>query len=77
MIPGIKEFYAGLETGEFFDGTPVLDAEKIRYEYGKTLAVRMREEYDIPRETVADLFGVSGNTITNWVNAWKNSATKG
>ncbi|AGI47663.1 hypothetical protein TALC_00666 [Thermoplasmatales archaeon BRNA1] len=33
----------------------------------------MRLEYDVPRETVAALFGVSEDTITNWVNAWKKS----
>lgn len=33
----------------------------------------MREEYNVPREAVAALFGVSENTITNWVNAWKKS----
>ena len=33
----------------------------------------MRVEYDVPRETVASLFDVSENTITNWVNAWNKS----
>jgi hypothetical protein len=77
MISGIKEFYEALDRGEMEDGTPVQDADKIRYEYGKILAVRMREEYNVPRETVASLFSVSENTITNWVNAWKSSHPPG
>ena len=77
MISGIKEFYEALDRGEMEDGTPVQDADKIRYEYGKSLAVRMREEYNVPSETVASLFSVSENTITNWVNAWKSSHPSG
>ncbi len=72
-ISGIKEFYEALDRREMEGGTPVQDADKIRYEYGKILAVRMREKYNVPRETVASLFSVSENTITNWVNAWKSS----
>jgi len=56
IISGIKEFYDALDRGEMEDGTPVQNADKIRYEYGKILAVRMREEYNVPRETVASLF---------------------
>ena len=68
MIQGIREFYSALQSGGLGSDMQNGDAEKIRREYGKELAVRLRWEHGMQVKDLADLFGVSRNTIGNWVN---------
>ncbi|MBR4504674.1 MAG: helix-turn-helix transcriptional regulator [Candidatus Methanomethylophilaceae archaeon] len=68
MISGIKEFYAALQSGELDSDVPLQDTEKIRREYGKELAIKLRWQHGMQVKDFAELFGVSRNTIGNWVN---------
>ena len=45
MISGIKEFYAALQSGELDSDVPLQDTEKIRREYGKELAIKLRWQH--------------------------------
>jgi len=68
MIPAVREFYRSLESGEFDNGVASQDAERIRRDYEKHLAVKLRWTYGMQVKELAELFGVSRNTIGNWVN---------
>ena len=71
MVPGIKEFYQALESGELDDDTSLRDVEKIRREYQRELAVKLRWEFHLNVGVIADVFEVSRNTITAWTLPFK------
>ena len=60
--------YAALQSGELESDVPLQDTEKIRREYGKELAIKLRWQHGMQVKDLAELFGVSRNTIGNWVN---------
>ena len=73
MIFGIKEFYEMLENRPDDTGMDPDLVQKVRFDVSRSIAVRLRKEKGMSRADVANLFGVSENTITNWTNAAKRN----
>jgi len=73
MISGIKEFYEMLENRPEDAGADPELVQKVKSEVSRSIAVRLRNEKGMSRADVAELFGVSENTITNWTNAAKKN----
>ncbi len=71
MVSGIKEFYQALESGELDDDTSLRDVEKIRREYQRELAIKLRWKFGMTNVAIADLFDVSRNTIGLWTKDFK------
>ena len=63
MVSSIREFYAMLEKNPE-DKVKSMDVQKVRMAYAKELTPLLREH--VHRDDLAEIFGVSGTTISNW-----------
>ena len=74
MISGIREFYRSLDTTGAGEQSNSSEAEKIRMAYAKELAPKLRRF--VKRKDLAEIFGVSKTTISNWC-PWQEGESSG
>ena len=75
MISGIREFYRSLDTAGTGEQSNSSEAEKIRMAYAKELAPKLRRF--VKRKDLAEIFGVSKTTISNWCPGQEEESSGG
>ena len=75
MISGIREFYRSLDTIGTGEQSNSSETEKIRMAYAKELAPKLRRF--VKRKDLAEIFGVSKTTISNWCPGQEEESSGG